>query len=259
MDETLRAKRNGFVLRSFRDVADQDYIAARSCARLKLLDQFLWLSLSALEKYLKAIILFHDGDTRGIGHNLTNAVSAIKKLPKVPLEINDDTQEYLEYLTKYGGDRYFTHPRGSFGDELFKLDDAVWSVRRFCEDLYWFEQTSIEKGQNWHTAYITFLNSPSCKSNAVKFRLKHKGYLEAVLDTNKHPMQREHLVWKNFRFGTRRKNKITYQKTITGATPENYIFPELYDWIKTRVKLPSEVKAHFEKHTKEPEKAKRTS
>ena len=46
---------NDFATRSFRDTADQDYIAARLACRSRLIPQFLWLSLQALEKYLKCV------------------------------------------------------------------------------------------------------------------------------------------------------------------------------------------------------------
>jgi hypothetical protein len=51
---------NGFIDRSFRDVADQDCIAARIVHRYSGLDlQFLWLAEQAVEKYLKAILLYN--------------------------------------------------------------------------------------------------------------------------------------------------------------------------------------------------------
>ena len=42
---------NDFATRSFRDMADMDYIAARSAYRLELYPQFMWSGLQAIEKY----------------------------------------------------------------------------------------------------------------------------------------------------------------------------------------------------------------
>ena len=43
---------NSWAFRSFRDIADGDYIAARLAYRAQLPAQFLWASQQALEKYL---------------------------------------------------------------------------------------------------------------------------------------------------------------------------------------------------------------
>lgn len=50
---------NDFATRSFRDIADQDYIMARAAYRATLYPQFLWSGLQAIEKYLKAILLYN--------------------------------------------------------------------------------------------------------------------------------------------------------------------------------------------------------
>ncbi|HCT5171431.1 TPA: HEPN domain-containing protein, partial [Enterobacter cloacae] len=50
---------NDAARRSFRDMADQDYLSARLCYKHKLNFQFLWLSQQAVEKYIKAILLYN--------------------------------------------------------------------------------------------------------------------------------------------------------------------------------------------------------
>ena len=55
---TVDALLNDFAERSFRDMADGDYIAARMACRAALVTQFLWASQQAVEKYLKGILLF---------------------------------------------------------------------------------------------------------------------------------------------------------------------------------------------------------
>lgn len=42
---------NDFASKSFRNTADQDYIAARMSYRAGLLEPFLWSSFHAIEKY----------------------------------------------------------------------------------------------------------------------------------------------------------------------------------------------------------------
>ncbi len=50
---------NDFAIRSFRETADCDYIAARLSFRAGLVPQFLWQSLQAIEKYLKCILVLN--------------------------------------------------------------------------------------------------------------------------------------------------------------------------------------------------------
>jgi len=58
-----------FATRSFRDLADQDYITARIAYRKEFEQQFRWCALQALEKYLKAILIFNSVSAKGLGHD----------------------------------------------------------------------------------------------------------------------------------------------------------------------------------------------
>ncbi|OGP57868.1 MAG: hypothetical protein A2162_02300 [Deltaproteobacteria bacterium RBG_13_52_11b] len=66
-----------FANRSYRDSADQDYIMARQAYRMQFDSQFRWNSLQAVEKYLKAILLYNDRSTIGISHNLVEALKSV--------------------------------------------------------------------------------------------------------------------------------------------------------------------------------------
>ncbi len=57
-----------------RDLADKDYISARMSYRVDLTDQFLWSGLQALEKYLKATLLFNNLSTLKLSHHLDKAL-----------------------------------------------------------------------------------------------------------------------------------------------------------------------------------------
>src|ERR1700719_3636735 len=62
-----------FATESFRNVADEDYISARCAWRMGLMNHFLWSSLQAIEKYLKAFLLFNNRSTKGLSHNVVAA------------------------------------------------------------------------------------------------------------------------------------------------------------------------------------------
>ncbi len=50
---------NDFAVRSFRDVADADYIVARMACRAAFTTQYLLASQQAVEKYLKCVLLLN--------------------------------------------------------------------------------------------------------------------------------------------------------------------------------------------------------
>src|SRR4029077_20656965 len=61
---TLRIALLTLATEIFREQADQDYVVARACYRMNLREQFLWASLQACEKFLKAILLFNEKSAR---------------------------------------------------------------------------------------------------------------------------------------------------------------------------------------------------
>ena len=56
MPYSIMKKVNSFAIRAFRNTADKDYIHARMAYKARLLPQFHWSSLHALEKYAKFLL-----------------------------------------------------------------------------------------------------------------------------------------------------------------------------------------------------------
>ena len=125
---------NDFATRSFRDVADQDYIAARLSYRHALYSQFHWQSLQALEKYLKAILLYNRVKAKDISHDLNKAIKKTEKLP-FPLKRSPRTDEFITHLSNFGRFRYLESSFSIQGFKLAELDQAVWEIRRYCKVL----------------------------------------------------------------------------------------------------------------------------
>jgi HEPN domain-containing protein len=66
----------------FREIADKDYISARSNYRLRLREPFFWAGLQALEKYLKGILLFNEKKVREYrNHDLSLLSQAVQGIP----------------------------------------------------------------------------------------------------------------------------------------------------------------------------------
>ena len=235
----FRAKRNEFIKRSFRDIADQDYISARLLHRNQLLHQFLWAGLQAIEKYLKAILLFHDEDTRDIKHDLNKALLCAEKISKLGIVIPQEPRDFIQYLGTYGKDRYFTHPTFTKGWELFLLDRTVWYLRRYCDDFYFPHEN--QRLINYNLARLKGIQQMTIESRKMSYRLDKNGFLETVLD-GKHPELRPALVWKNFFFADKKRKTIPFQNIATCNQPANLVYPEILEWAESRVSLPNVVK-----------------
>lgn len=126
---------NDFATRSFRDVADYDYIAARMAYRAKLVPQFLWSSLQSIEKYFKCILLLNRIKACSLKHDLGAALDLLGKHAPFELRLQKPSRELIEHLDTYGRFRYLETPFHIMGLELMQLDMAVWDIRRYCRVL----------------------------------------------------------------------------------------------------------------------------
>lgn len=141
---------NAIAHRMFVATADQNYALARLAYFNQFDLDFFWLSLHAIEKYLKAILLLNRHSAKGYGHNLRGLHSAVKKLypklvfgPLVDPKIKDlrwhdsSVGDFLVRLNEYGhaSNRYLTYGYTVMLDDLMKVDQLVWSIRRHCRTL----------------------------------------------------------------------------------------------------------------------------
>src|SRR5215470_15404381 len=113
---------NDFALRSFRDMADGDYIAARMACRAALLPQYLWASQQAIEKYLKCILLLNRIAARDVSHDLGKALKHIEKAGKPALELCEPTSTFISYLDDTARFRYLEVSQWGGGHQLLTLD-----------------------------------------------------------------------------------------------------------------------------------------
>ena len=119
-NDLLDRRINDFASRSFRDVADRDYIAARMAYRAELVPQFLWSSQQALEKYLKYILLVNRVPAK-VGHDITSAMELTKQLPFL-MDICPRALKFIEHIATYGEYRYLDVSYHVFGASLIELD-----------------------------------------------------------------------------------------------------------------------------------------
>ena len=232
-----------FINRSFRDVADKDYIAARILHKAGLDIQFLWMAHQATEKYLKAILLYNGSDTRDIKHDLVKAYRRVRAIKDIPFDFPRIIDEFVSYLNEEGPNRYFEYPTFHHGQEVFLLDASVWHIRRYC----YFIRGTVRKPDGKEIDLLPLeirrINS-DVPSRAHRLRILG-GLLEKVLDDRGSYLRRE-LVWKNFYYGSYAKRVIRNVRLIAGsANPTHYLHPDIFEDLDKLVQFSKPVRDYF--------------
>jgi HEPN domain-containing protein len=223
-DEDIDAKLNDFAKRSFRDVADQDYIAARMSYRANLREPFLWSSLQALEKYFKAILLFNRKSSKGVGHKLDEALIKVEPISDLSFSIPNDVREFIKYINEYGTNRYLEYPSHLQDDALMLLDKSVWYLRCFCYSRNEFRTIPDE-------------------NNPHQFALRG-GFLEEVIKSEH--SSSKYLIWHNFFYGRKRTNIIKNNKMyFSFVTPTLAMYPEIFGELDKLVFISPETRKYF--------------
>jgi HEPN domain-containing protein len=220
---------NNFAIRSFRDVADEDYISARLAFRAALVAPSLWASQQAVEKYLKCILLLNRIHAADVYHNLGKALDAIERSGKLVLDLTPLTRGFIEYLDEFGPYRYLEISNVAFGQNLVRLDRAVWELRRFCTLSDEPRKIKLQGG-------IT----------APKIRIPG-GYLEEVMGDIKNPA-REPLLWSNAFFGKRQRRRVRIVGWVKATNAPLFLNPELLEEILKYVHLPKGIANGYRAH-----------
>ena len=227
----LEALVNDFALRSFRDIGDADYIAARLALRATLVTQFLWASQQAVEKYLKCILLLHRIRATDVWHDLGKALSKIAGSGKLTLNLTRGTEEFVGKLDERGKFRYLEVSIVAFDEELITLDRAVWELRRYCTLSEGPRQATLRDGYP-----------------VPRVRLPG-GYLEKIVDNASHPA-REPLLWQNGFFGKRARRRVRLPGWMQATNAPLDVNPHILDEVLKYVYLPKDVERAYRAHTK---------
>lgn len=228
---------NSFATRSFRDIGDGDYIAARLAYRAQLIPQFLWSSLQAIEKYLKCVLVLNRIRAPK-GHVLAEILQVFEENKKFDLGLTDATHKFLLYLDTYGRHRYYETPYYTVGYELISLDRAVWEVRRYARVMDYSTKTVDGNDVN------LLLHEIAANESAEK-RPPHRftiigGRLESIIAKRNHP-SREPLLWQNSFFGRRPRKTVTLPRRSESGNSPLSLHPEIIDEILKYVWLPKDI------------------
>lgn len=228
---------NDFATRCFRDLADGDYICARMAYRAKQIEQFHWMAVQAIEKYLKAILLYNKIKAPKVGHSLEKALEKCKQLP-FALSLSESSLALIEHLDRYGKSRYLEISYHIFGPKLIEFDKAVWEIRRYCRVINY----ELRKPDGNKVAVLPLELDLIKKSEKIpphKFNITG-GHLEKILSRQDHPA-RPFLTWQNFFFSSRSRKVVSLR--VHGETKNSplLLHPELLDVINEYVFLPSKL------------------
>jgi HEPN domain-containing protein len=251
MDQKTREKYSSWVSDTFRRSADEYYLAARVLYRAQLDHPFSWCALQAIEKYLKGILLFHLEDVRSYRHDALKAFRRVRRLAGLRFDPPDAVEDFVDYLTFYGADRYLEHSWESDGNELFVLDHSVWQIRRFCRDFlvmpgdaarYPSEERERRLAETWRAD----------TSRPTDFRLEG-GWLEQLIE-GPTSEQSEALVWKNPCYGRLQRTRLSNYPSRPGwRKPLHLMFPEILPVVEQlvpfRKKILAQIKAELDERT----------
>lgn len=233
--------RNDFARRNFLEIADCEYVSARTLYKNECYDQFLTMAHQCVEKYLKAILLYNNKKTK-FGHDIEKGLNMVNEIEEVKLE--NSTIAFIKELDQVRFARYLTGPFYGRGDFLLNLDSSVWDLRLFCHNL---------KNPRFR------LKNKESKHNILKISLRgfpvvFSGKLEDIIKNRngKYSKLKENLIWKNFRYGKRRKNRIknfsdrSWSKNpsflLNGSDAEN---KKCYEYLKEYIHFEKEVRDYF--------------
>lgn len=242
---TLSPEAVSYVNRSFRNVADRDYIAARICYRNGLDLQFLWNALQCMEKYLKAILIYNGVSSHRLGHKVHDALRRVQAIKSLSVAVPQDVEDFCKYLQNQGENRYLEYSYWVRGDRFTLLDKTVWHVRRYCQYL---DGTFIGSSKRVRPYRVAAIQNSEARS-PHKFSLSG-GLLEKLL-SNRPPAperfseaQAAALVWKNLYFGRRARTQVTYpnRTSSTNVQMSQALFSELEPFVQ----FSASVKNHFQ-------------
>lgn len=234
---------NDFANRSFRDVADQDYIAARLSHRANLKEPFLWSALQCIEKYLKAILLYNALSTKNLGHDVNKALKRVESIGDIGFSIPNEVRSFINYLNDYGSNRYLEYSAHLKEHALIELDRTVWHVRKYC---FYMRTTTVRPNGtifDWLPSTVKRINSKENDKHPHKYKIR-RGFLEEAIRKDKE--QAPFLIYHNFYYGRTKKRKIKNYKNYTSfINPTLSLHPELFAELDKLVQFSREFRKYM--------------
>ena len=229
---------NRFAIQTFRDTADQDYIAARLAYRHRLIPQFLWACQQSIEKYIKCILLLNRIKAKSINHDILAGFKLIQKNIPFELQMIQEDIEFIEHISKYGEVRYAEKPYHLHnGLEIVELDSTIWHLRRYCQVID-YKQIANGVEIDWLKLKIEHIEAAK-EQPFQKFRL-NGGLIEKIVSDTNHPA-RSPLIWQNLYFGKKYRKSVMLGEHWMSFNPTLALHPEILEEVLEYVFLPKDI------------------
>lgn len=232
----------------FRDIADEDYIAARLLFRSWFHEQYIILWQQAIEKYLKSILLYNkiklvkeewkDKWKNKFWHNLEELLNEVDKIPHI---------SWLDFLNMFDVKRYFLYTFNGAENVKYRVN---WSSSS-PQSLTYLDQ-------------FVFYYRWFCRSNFINFsdgKIKHRSeynyypynnfwILRDIIRKKQNTVKYENLIWKNPYWWKRKKGKIVISWKNSFKNPIFWWNQEL-EFISEYIFIPIWLKKSFQKQFNE--------
>ncbi|MEO1798153.1 MAG: hypothetical protein AAFR53_14260 [Pseudomonadota bacterium] len=191
---------------SFRDPADEDYLAARIMARRKLIYPFYWNALQCLEKYTKCALILNGHSAKKIGHKITQSHEILKNISGGLLDADytkveslasksvwngsPSTSEFFSRVENMGNpdNRYRGGSVHIYWSDLHIFDEIAFRLRRICFPL------KMKFSESKRTYYDELLANPRAQPHPEFSFLKSSDSKEA------RKANLAALAWRNFAY-----------------------------------------------------------
>lgn len=229
---------NDFAIRSFRETADKDYIAARMAYRARLIQPFLWSALHCLEKYVKGILVLNRVKAHK-GHSVLPGIERMKQHGKFELDLSADTVNFIKKLEDYGAEyRYYEVSYDIQPFDIVRFDRAVWELRRYCQPLDYDIVDLNGKTVNLLAHELDRVHRAKAKHE--KGTCVMGGILEKIVENKDHPA-REALIWNNLFFGPSRRKRVKMRPDWEAGNSPFFLHPEIIDEVVKYVYIPKDI------------------
>lgn len=238
MPYPMRVLVNDFAIRSFRETADKDYIAARMAYRARLIQPFLWSALHCLEKYVKGILVLNRVKAHK-GHSVLPGIERMKQHGKFELALGADTVKFIRKLEDYGAEyRYYEVSYDIRPFDIVRFDRAGWELRRYFQPLDYDIVDVNGKTVNLLTHELDRVHRAKAKHE--KGTCVMGGILEKIIEKKDHPA-RGALIWNNLFFGPSRRKGVKMRPDWEVGNSPFFLHPEIIDEVVKYVYIPTNI------------------
>jgi HEPN domain-containing protein len=259
----LYAEQTSIIDELFIKTADDNYVTARWCFNHNMNVDFFWLAVHSVEKYLKAVLLTNGRTSVGYQHDIKLLYAEVRKfagdlLPPEPVKPdrmppemwrNETFEQFITRLYRDGqaDNRYQLYGYTKLPQDLWKLDQLVYNIRRLCKPLDANVMTKNLPGGPTSSNRDVLKNDPKRWTLPSRLEEALAGKLdEDVTVAATHwnfPFTPEDYPQPAGTFGYSSKDSVFIRRLYDPLQAGKEHFAQadkLWAWVKTNIKMPKE-------------------